>query len=64
MAGLLYLFDAPKELLWAFRHNGFRPYGGQQGAWCRSFDDRMSAEARDIEYELTGVGLLPRWRTE
>lgn len=59
----LVVFDAPALLTHSFLDNGFQRHGRQAGAWHRHFDDPASDEARDIEYELTGVGLKPRWWT-
>jgi hypothetical protein len=61
---LLYLFDASTDLDPVFRSWSFKPYGKQRGAWCRDFDSRHTDEAREIEYELQGVGLNPRWRDD
>jgi hypothetical protein len=58
---LLVVFDAPELLKHEFLQNGFKPYGRQRGAWCREFADPGSDEARDLHYELAGVGLRPRW---
>jgi hypothetical protein len=60
MAELLVVFDAPDYLKHEFLENGFLPFGRQRGAWFRRFEERGD-ETRDLEYELTGVGLRPRW---
>jgi hypothetical protein len=54
------VFDAPEALKHAFLGNGFRPHGRQPGAWRLEIDP-ASDEARDLEYELKGVGLQVRW---
>jgi hypothetical protein len=59
---LLVVFDAPEVLRHAFLENGFLPYGRQSGAWARKIDP-ASDEARDLEYELKGVGLTVKWWT-
>ncbi len=61
MAQIMVIFDAPTELKHAFLANGFLPHGRQPGAWSRAFDDPASEEARDLEYEITGVGLRVKW---
>lgn len=56
----LVVFDAPDLLKHAFLQNGFAPHGRNPGAWSRRLDPTTD-EARDIEYELQGVGLKPKW---
>jgi hypothetical protein len=58
---LLVVFDAPDNLKGAFFDNGFKPFGRQRGAWFREFAE-ITEEARELEYELAGVGLRPRWQ--
>lgn len=62
-SALMVIFDAPAELREAFFENQFKPYGRQHGAWCRLFADPAGEEARDLEYEITGVGMVVRWRS-
>jgi hypothetical protein len=57
------IFDAPADLMHAFLENGFRPHGRQPGAWSRPFSNPKSAEARDLEYEIAGVGMTVKWWT-
>lgn len=57
---LMVVFDAPVDLKRAFFDNGFKPFGKQAGAWCKPIE-RGSADALDLEYELSGVGLAVRW---
>jgi len=58
---LMVVYDAPVNLRRAFFENGFRRYGPRGSSWCRDID-RDSDEARDLEYELQGVGLTVVWR--
>lgn len=58
---LMVVYDAPAVLRRAFFENGFRPYGSRGSSWCRTIDP-ASDEARDLEYELKGVGLKVGWR--
>jgi hypothetical protein len=57
----LVVFDAPLALNHEFLLAGFLPHGRQPGAWSRPFADPNSDEARDIAYELKGVGLTAKW---
>jgi hypothetical protein len=60
MPPMMCVFDAPPELNHAFLENGFKRHGKQPGAWHRRIDP-ASTEARDLEYELNGVGLAVKW---
>ena len=55
------VFDAPADLRHAFLENGFKPHGRQPGAWSRAFDNPQGTEARDLEYEISGIGLAVKW---
>ncbi|HXE51216.1 MAG TPA: hypothetical protein VN663_22755 [Ramlibacter sp.] len=59
---MMVVFDAPPELNHAFLENGFLPHGRQAGAWHIRIDPD-STEARDLAYELKGVGLTAKWWT-
>jgi hypothetical protein len=57
---LMIVYDAPRNLRRVFFKNGFRPYGSVGSSWCRTIAP-ASEEARDLEYELRGVGLRVVW---
>jgi hypothetical protein len=57
---MMVVFDAPPALTHAFLENGFRRHGRQPGAWHLRIDPSTDL-ARDIEYELKGVGLTVKW---
>lgn len=60
----LVVFDASDDLNYAFVLAGFTKHGRQPGAWSRQIDPATD-EARDLIYELEGVGLHPRlWEPE
>lgn len=58
---LMVVFGAPRNLRREFFTSGFRPYGRVPGNWCLDIDP-ASVEARDLEYEVSGVGLRVVWR--
>lgn len=57
---MMVVFDAPLRLTHAFLENGFQRHGRQRGAWHLRIDPASDA-ARDLEYELKGVGLAVKW---